>query len=137
VRKRHRGHLSAPTMAFDPYSLLILKFRGRGVAVFRDRCADYDVSRPQSLSLFLMTVCLLTLIASLPPATTEYYCCRTTQLAALATPCSRRWRSHPPGINPRLSRHERGRTDQRCLADRELHRSFRDHCSRSRCVHHQ
>jgi hypothetical protein len=31
--------------AFDPFSLLILKFRGRGVAVFRDRCADYDVCR--------------------------------------------------------------------------------------------
>jgi hypothetical protein len=33
-------------MVFDPLSLLqallILKFRGRGVAVFRDRCADYD-----------------------------------------------------------------------------------------------
>jgi hypothetical protein len=30
-----------------PLALLILKFRGRGVAVFRDRCTDYDVSRPQ------------------------------------------------------------------------------------------
>lgn len=33
-------------MSFDPLSLLILKFRGRSVtpnvAVFRDRCADYD-----------------------------------------------------------------------------------------------
>lgn len=36
-------------MAFDPLSLLILKFRGRGVAVLRDRCADYDVGR---LSVF-------------------------------------------------------------------------------------
>jgi hypothetical protein len=43
-----RRHLSDP-MAFDPLSLLILKFRGRGVAVFRDRCTDYDVSRPQYL----------------------------------------------------------------------------------------
>ena len=32
-------------MASDPLSILILKFRGRGVAVLRDRCADYDVSR--------------------------------------------------------------------------------------------
>ena len=32
-------------MAFDPFSLLILKFRGRGVAVFRNLCVDYDVSR--------------------------------------------------------------------------------------------
>ena len=31
-------------MAFDPLSLLFLKFRGRVVAVFRDRCSDYDVS---------------------------------------------------------------------------------------------
>jgi hypothetical protein len=30
-------------------ALLILKFRGRAVAVFRDRCADYDVSRPWSI----------------------------------------------------------------------------------------
>jgi hypothetical protein len=34
-------------MAFNPLSLLILKFRDRGVAVFRDRCTDYDVSLPQ------------------------------------------------------------------------------------------
>jgi hypothetical protein len=38
-------------MAFNPLFLLILKSRGRSVAVFRDRCADYDVSRPQSLFL--------------------------------------------------------------------------------------
>ncbi|KAI0270846.1 hypothetical protein BGY98DRAFT_1100615 [Russula aff. rugulosa BPL654] len=29
-------------MPFDPLSLLILKFRGRGVVVLRDRCTDYD-----------------------------------------------------------------------------------------------
>ena len=34
-------------MPFDPLSLLILKFRGRGVVVLRDRCTDYDVSLPQ------------------------------------------------------------------------------------------
>jgi hypothetical protein len=33
-------------MVYDPFSLLILKFRGRGVAVLRDSCSDYDVSRP-------------------------------------------------------------------------------------------
>lgn len=33
-------------MAFDPLSLLVLKFRGRNVAVFRDHCAHYEVSRP-------------------------------------------------------------------------------------------
>ena len=43
-------------MAFDPLSLLILKFRGRSVAVFRDRCADYDVSRPQSLQVAFPSV---------------------------------------------------------------------------------
>ena len=52
-------------MAFNPLSLLILKFRGRGVAVFRDHCADYDVSRPLP-SLFL-TICPLTRIAPIPP----------------------------------------------------------------------
>jgi hypothetical protein len=56
-------------MAFEPLSLLILKFRGRSVAVFRALCADYDVSRPRSLSLFL-TVRLLTRIALLRPTTT-------------------------------------------------------------------
>ena len=40
-------------MAFDPLSLLIIKLRcGRGVAVLRDHCADYDVSRPQSLFFY-------------------------------------------------------------------------------------
>jgi hypothetical protein len=33
-------------MAFNPLSLLILKFRGRSVAVFRDQCLRHEVSHP-------------------------------------------------------------------------------------------
>jgi hypothetical protein len=33
-----------PSMAFEPLSLLFLKFRGRSAAVFRALCSDYDVS---------------------------------------------------------------------------------------------
>jgi len=33
-------------MAFNPLSLLILRFRGRSVAVIRHRCGRYEVSRP-------------------------------------------------------------------------------------------
>jgi hypothetical protein len=86
---------------------------------------------------FSLTVYLLTRIAPPSPTTTECHCRRTTQLPAPAIPCSRCRRSHPPGINPRLSRHERGRTDQRGLARRELHRSLRNHCCRIWCVRHQ
>ena len=32
-------------MEFNPLSLLILKFRGRSVAVFRDHCIRHEVSR--------------------------------------------------------------------------------------------
>ncbi|KAN0118447.1 hypothetical protein V8E52_005177 [Russula decolorans] len=66
-------------MAFDPYSLLILKFRGRGVAVFRDRCADYDsiiaVARRslRPLQLLAPDAGDLILLASIPgyPDTSE------------------------------------------------------------------
>ena len=37
-------HFLSMAMAFNPLSLLILKFRGRSVAVFRNLCTDYDVS---------------------------------------------------------------------------------------------
>lgn len=84
-----------------------------------------------------VTVCLLTRTAPLPPTTTEYHCRRTTQLPAPAIPCSRCRRSHPPGINPRLSRQERGRIDQRGLARRELHRSLCNHRCRIWCARHQ
>jgi len=33
-------------MAFNPLSILVLKFRGRSVAVLRDHCSFYGVSRP-------------------------------------------------------------------------------------------
>ena len=33
-------------MAFNPLSLLVLKFHGRSVVVFRDHCTRYEVSRP-------------------------------------------------------------------------------------------
>ena len=112
-------------MAFDPLSLLILKFRGRSVAVFRSLCIDYDVSR----SVFLHWD-----ICTADHRKQEYHYRRTTQLATLAVPCSKHQRCHPPRINPRLSRHERGRTDQRGLADRKLRRSLRDHHSRIWCV---
>ena len=45
-------------MTFDPLSLLILKFRGQSIAILRDQCSDYEVSRhschrsSQSRSLF-------------------------------------------------------------------------------------
>ena len=31
-------------MAFDPLTLLTLKFRGRNVAVFREQCLRHEVS---------------------------------------------------------------------------------------------
>ena len=67
-------------MAFDPLSLLILKFRGRSVAVFRNHCPDYNVRCyhhqppvpfPEGHLLILL----------LP---TESRRCRTAQLAILA-----------------------------------------------------
>ena len=48
--KTHKSQLcgtpSPLTMAFNPLSLLVLKSRGRSVAVFRDHCTRYEVSRP-------------------------------------------------------------------------------------------
>ena len=40
------GASPRPIMSFNPLSLLILKFRGRSVAVFRDHCTRYEVSPP-------------------------------------------------------------------------------------------
>jgi hypothetical protein len=39
-------------MSFNPLSLLVLKFRGRSVAVLRDQCARYEVGRPTIKSSF-------------------------------------------------------------------------------------
>jgi hypothetical protein len=65
---------------FDPLSLLILRFRGRSVAVLRDHCPDYEVSRPhqQSRVAFPEDQRLIT------PLSTEYHRDRTEQLATLA-----------------------------------------------------
>jgi len=40
------GASSPLIMSFNLLSLLVLKFRGRSVAVFRDHCTRYEVSRP-------------------------------------------------------------------------------------------
>ena len=55
--------VALPVMAFDPLSLLFLKFRGRTVAVLRDRCVQYEVSPPSIFSLFLRAASLIA-----PPA---------------------------------------------------------------------
>jgi hypothetical protein len=58
---------------FNPLSLLFLKFRGRSVAVLRDHCTYYDVSRPHQSPVAVPD--------SRPLMATEYHHGRTAQLA--------------------------------------------------------
>ncbi|SRR6266404_3722899 len=80
---------------FDRVTLLILKSRGRNVAVFRDNCPDYDVSCAHWRSR----------VASPPSSdsdfTAEYHRGRMTQLAVPAFR-SRRVRARPPSLDPGL-----------------------------------
>ena len=79
-------------MAFNLLSLLIPKFRGRRVAVFRDRCTRYEVSRPVLPS----TSNDLNRITGI-----KYFSHRTEQLPE---PSRRSHREHrPPICDPRLS----------------------------------
>jgi len=52
-----------PIMAFNALSLLFLKFRGRRVAVFRDRCLHYEVSHPYVHSVVFRAAGLIALLA--------------------------------------------------------------------------
>ena len=38
-------HLFNLDMSYDPLTLLILKYRGQSVAVFRENCLQHEVSR--------------------------------------------------------------------------------------------
>ena len=112
------------TPVFDPLSLLYLKFHGRNVAVFRDHCTRYEVSRP--------TLTYPIVRWSYRVAGTEHPSCRKAQLPI---PAGCPYRGHRPPINhPELPRTGSGRTLEGNLVDGQHRRTLRDHCPRIRCV---
>jgi hypothetical protein len=122
-------------MAAHPLiTYLILTFRGRNVAVFRQQCLTYEVS------LFLLSTLLPVVPFSsgcqtgLIPRTAAagYHRGRTAQFSTPAR-CSR-GRYRPLGGNPRLSRDGQGRTVSGNLADCQRLGSHGDGCSRIWCV---
>jgi hypothetical protein len=113
-------------MVFEPLSLLILKFRGRGVAVFRDRCPDYDVSRPHSLFL---TVCHLTGQQSVIAVARRNFPPLQLQSLLQMPMIPSSW--HQSQVIPTRARSNSPRTSGRLRRHR---RSLRDHCSSIWCV---
>jgi len=112
------------TPVFNPLSLLILKFHGRSVAVFRDHCTRYDVRRPTIRYPYVRW--------SHRVAGTEHPSRRKEQLRIPAgRPCRRH---RPPIDHPELPRTGSGRTLEGNLVDSQHRRTLRDHRPRIWCV---
>jgi len=110
-------------MPFNPLSLLVLKFHGRSVAVFRDHCVRYEVSRPTINYHFLRS--------SHRVVATERPSRRTAQLP-IPPGCPRRGH-RPPIDHPGLPRTGSGRTLQGNLVDGQQRRTHRDDYPRIWC----